>query len=341
MALGSFLTRLRQKRLMPLHPYRQHRSQRIHRRKRSPCGSGQRVNGDWRCPTPLAGFKPNVEGVPKDFATALFNHWGIGKAEANNGLLVLLVMDQRRLEMETGYGLEPLLPDGWLGTMQSQSMVPLFKQGKFGEGLLAGVAAVAHRLNQDPAAAREGVAVPFAEAPSEGNGGFPLWPVGAVGLSGAAVGGWFWRRKRQRTCPTCTTKMAALDEQADDEHLDAGQRMEEALGSMNHEVLRCGTCGFMRTLSHWKWLTRYGRCGACGYKTQLTHRTVLVPATTRSSGSMRVEEHCRHCLKRRTYTTIIPKVSSSSSSSRSSGSRSGGGSFGGGRSGGGGAGSSW
>ncbi|HMU84863.1 MAG TPA: TPM domain-containing protein, partial [Leptospiraceae bacterium] len=49
--------------------------------------------------------------VPKEFATALFNSWKIGKAKKNNGVLVLHILDQRRIEIETGYGQEGALPD--------------------------------------------------------------------------------------------------------------------------------------------------------------------------------------------------------------------------------------
>ncbi|NLC57662.1 MAG: hypothetical protein GX774_12555, partial [Armatimonadetes bacterium] len=42
---------------------------------------------------------------PKQFATALFNRWGIGKKGKDNGVLVLLVMEARRVEVETGYGI--------------------------------------------------------------------------------------------------------------------------------------------------------------------------------------------------------------------------------------------
>ncbi|MBM3266859.1 MAG: TPM domain-containing protein, partial [Candidatus Sericytochromatia bacterium] len=99
---------------------------------------------------------PEVDTTPKEFATALFNRWGVGKRRADNGLLVLLVRDRRRLEMETGYGLEPILPDGWLGGMQQKKMVPRFKAGDFGGGLVAGVEAVESKLREAPAEAAEG-----------------------------------------------------------------------------------------------------------------------------------------------------------------------------------------
>ena len=51
------------------------------------------------------------EAVPKDFAYKLFNLWGIGKKGSDNGLLILFVLDQKRVEFETGNGLESILPD--------------------------------------------------------------------------------------------------------------------------------------------------------------------------------------------------------------------------------------
>ncbi len=49
--------------------------------------------------------------VPKDFAVRLFENWSIGKEDTDNGLLIVTVMDQRRTEFETGYGLESILTD--------------------------------------------------------------------------------------------------------------------------------------------------------------------------------------------------------------------------------------
>lgn len=77
------------------------------------------------------------EESPKEFATALFNTWKIGQAGTDNGLLVLVVMDQRRTEFETGYGLEGVLPDVICYRIGMQELVPFFQQEKYGEGLLA------------------------------------------------------------------------------------------------------------------------------------------------------------------------------------------------------------
>ena len=88
----------------------------------------------------------DVPGSPKAFATELFNTWGIGRAGHDDGVLVLLVVGQRRLEIETGIGLEAALPAAWLTELQMSRMVPAFKQGRLGAGLQAGVDGLALRL---------------------------------------------------------------------------------------------------------------------------------------------------------------------------------------------------
>src|SRR4051794_35522876 len=66
----------------------------------------------------------SVDGeTPKSFATPLFQRWGIGKAGADNGVLVLLVLGtERDVEIEPGYGLEGLLTDAWLWRMEDEAM---------------------------------------------------------------------------------------------------------------------------------------------------------------------------------------------------------------------------
>ena len=76
---------------------------------------------------------------PKFFTTELFNHWGIGQADVDNGLLIFTVMDQRRTEFETGYGLEGVLPDVICYRIGMQELVPEFKLGNYGQGLINAV----------------------------------------------------------------------------------------------------------------------------------------------------------------------------------------------------------
>lgn len=75
--------------------------------------------------------------VPKQFATELFNHWGIGRKGHDDGVLVLHVLDQRRVEIETGYGVEGRLPDAKCSWLLHDVAVPFFRVGDFVGGHVA------------------------------------------------------------------------------------------------------------------------------------------------------------------------------------------------------------
>ena len=86
----------------------------------------------------------------KPFATDLFKLWGIGKTKKDNGLLVLFVLDQRKLTFETGYGLEGILPDAICKRIQIQTMIPEFKTGNYDAGILAGVQRIGSIIRKEP-----------------------------------------------------------------------------------------------------------------------------------------------------------------------------------------------
>jgi len=98
-----------------------------------------------------------------DFAQSLFEKWGIGQASKDNGLLILFVQDQKTIRFHTGFGLEGILPDVICKRIQTQKMVPLFKEGNVDGGMLAGIDEVAKILT-DPAYAEE---INAAEKPVE------------------------------------------------------------------------------------------------------------------------------------------------------------------------------
>ena len=155
---------------------------------------------------------PDVDAPsPKDFATALFNAWGIGQEGKDNGLLVLMVMDQRRLEMETGYGLEGTLPDTWLKRMQVGVMVPHFKEGNFGQGIKDGVKATIARLSTPEAGVNPlSSAQHLHEEPEPSGSALALLALLFGGLAGLlTVGGglWGWKRRKDRQCPQCKNRM--------------------------------------------------------------------------------------------------------------------------------------
>ncbi|CAN5379456.1 hypothetical protein BH09BAC3_BH09BAC3_13540 [soil metagenome] len=81
-----------------------------------------------------------------DFAQKLFVKWGIGSNGKDNGLLILLVMDQRTVRFHTGYGLEGVLPDVTCKRIQGEFMVPEFKKNNYNAGMLAGIEQVRNML---------------------------------------------------------------------------------------------------------------------------------------------------------------------------------------------------
>jgi len=100
----------------------------------------------------------------REYAVKLFeNHGrGIGQRDKDNGLLVLLAMKEREVQVEVGYGLEQFITDGFAGETSRVVMAPHFRRGEFGEGLLNGVARIAGRIAEGRGVELEGVPRPAA-----------------------------------------------------------------------------------------------------------------------------------------------------------------------------------
>lgn len=82
-----------------------------------------------------------------DFAYELGEEWGIGKKKNDNGLVILLVIDQRRIQIATGKGIEGDLPDAICKRIQMKYMIPSFKQGDWSTGLVKGVTSICGKLD--------------------------------------------------------------------------------------------------------------------------------------------------------------------------------------------------
>lgn len=77
-------------------------------------------------------------GEIDDFAAKLFAQWGIGQKGKDNGVLLLAAMEDRKMRIEVGYGLEGVLTDAKTGRIQDEYIIPRFKEGNYAQGLLAG-----------------------------------------------------------------------------------------------------------------------------------------------------------------------------------------------------------
>ena len=73
------------------------------------------------------------------YANELFRKWGLGEKQKNNGVLLLVAPNERRVRIEVGYGLEGTLTDALSKVIISNAMTPRFKAGNFSEGISRGV----------------------------------------------------------------------------------------------------------------------------------------------------------------------------------------------------------
>lgn len=82
-----------------------------------------------------------------DFCHQLLNKWGVGQKGKDNGLIILLVTDQRCIQFYTGYGLEGPLPDAICKRIQTRDMIPYLKDERWSEGMEAGIRATCAHLD--------------------------------------------------------------------------------------------------------------------------------------------------------------------------------------------------
>lgn len=91
---------------------------------------------------------PRTRGDIESFSTELFRLWGLGDKKANDGLLFVLAVEDRKSRFEVGYGLEGYLTDATTSSIWRREMRPLVAESQYGEALLRGVLAVTHELTQ-------------------------------------------------------------------------------------------------------------------------------------------------------------------------------------------------
>jgi uncharacterized protein len=124
---------------------------------------------------------PTLDGEPiEDVANDLFRRWGIGKKGEDNGLLFLLVIQDRRSRLETGFGLEPIINAGEAGSTL-RAMRPALRQNQYGEALWVAATALGDKI-----AAAKGVQIDMGaprprRAPEPASQDIP-WPIILGGL---------------------------------------------------------------------------------------------------------------------------------------------------------------
>ena len=95
-----------------------------------------------------------AEGI-FDFAMRTAEQWKLGSAKQDNGLLIAVAVNDRKIHIATGYGLEGVLPDIMVSRIIRNQITPYFKSGQYGQGIQAGVMEIERILNLDPEIAKQ------------------------------------------------------------------------------------------------------------------------------------------------------------------------------------------
>jgi len=111
----------------------------------------------------VAIFPDLQDLAPEEFANAVARKWGIGQKGTNNGILLAVFMKERKVRIEVGYGLEGAVPDVVAKRIIRNDIGPRFKEGKYYEGILAGVSRLASIVIEEirnPKAKRKAESLP-------------------------------------------------------------------------------------------------------------------------------------------------------------------------------------
>jgi uncharacterized protein len=102
---------------------------------------------------------PSLQGYEiEDYGYQLGRAWGIGQKKLNNGVLFLIAPNERKVRIEVGYGLEPILTDALSSVILQEKVLPRFRDGDMEGGVVAGTDAIVEQLLLDAPAAKARVA---------------------------------------------------------------------------------------------------------------------------------------------------------------------------------------
>lgn len=179
------------------------------------------------------GIETVVAAVPSigdtdcfEFCHELLNKWGVGKKGKDNGLVILLVTDQRCIQFYTGYGLEGILPDAICKRIQINYMLDHFRKKDWDAGMVAGLKATCQRLDGSMEA----------DALDGEEEGHPFhFLLILIGFMGICIGFAYLAMRRQSRCPQCGKH----------ELQRSGSRMVSNLNGIHTEEVTytCRNCG--------------------------------------------------------------------------------------------------
>lgn len=275
---------------------------------------------------------------PKEFTTNLFNYWKIGKKGQDNGVLFLISVKDRRVEIETGYGVEGILPDGKVGNIIKTQITPRFRQKDFDGGTLAATRAIivslepslSKELTQDTLSLPEPL-MPQKDSLQNNSRGERFWMWLGVAIGGGLViylilifrPVYIEPNGRSRTknwlggrlhCAICQQPLKLLDLTEVLPYLSETERIAQDIGSINFQGWQCPNC--CSSLSKPAFHIRanvsssqqYESCPTCQELTMKQQETILQPATQYQEGKRRIISICQCCGYCQEREEIIPRL---------------------------------
>jgi uncharacterized protein len=202
----------------------------------------------------------------ESFATHLFNTWGIGDSQRNDGVLILIAVKDRKVRIEVGSGYGST-QDANMQEVINEYMLPFFKRNDYSQGIYQGARAVVGTLTGiwpsdlgSPTPESTRAVTPSQSQSSANNIYIPVVILGAIAALGAAAFGLQqYVRHRKRRCPNCQTYMTCLPENDEGMYLDYGQKHEKIFDSVDYDVWKCPNCGRHTVYRYKRWLSHHRR----------------------------------------------------------------------------------
>ena len=114
---------------------------------------------------------PDLQGYEiEDYGYQLLRTWGIGSKERDDGAILIVAPSERKVRVEVGYGLEPVLTDALSSVIINQTILPAFKAGQMEQGVVDGTDALVQQLTLPDEEARAAAAAPAKASEGEGIG---------------------------------------------------------------------------------------------------------------------------------------------------------------------------
>lgn len=242
-----------------------------------------------------------VGGRVPDFADKLMNHWGVGTASINQGVVIVLTAEPPRAALSVGEGLAETLPGGRRRRL-TEAVAADLTAGELGLAATALTASVERAIRAGPEP-EGGLAARLLPGRT---GGVVALVVAFVALTAGAFGVLELAARRRRRCPSCGVPMARVPSARVEPPAAPGEPHRAVLGAAPHHVFQCARHGAIHVEpGESPWSPR-ATCTQCGVRAVTLRAQVVEAPAPERAGVLRVESRCGHCGAETTVLQDLP-----------------------------------